>query len=273
MKTKILFTVLIIAASTTAAAALFRCAPTSVSHSVQSSESISINSEFVSHPTADTTFLRVWKACTVLTDAQVNAVDISRLFTASQIDENTKARMMGKSYRVDCRVPLSELRLLRIAHRNAQGQTQLGEMVCNKLIAQKMLRIFRQLYEANYKIERIRLIDEYDADDLRSMADNNSSCFCYREVAGTTTLSKHSLGLAVDINTLYNPYVFTRQGRKHVQPIEGVRYAFNRESRNDIPYKIDHNDLACRLFKAEGFTWGGDWRTVKDYQHFEYNVK
>ena len=37
--------------------------------------------------------------------------------------------------------------------------------------------------------------------------------------------------------------------------------------------KIDSNDLACKLFKAEGFDWGGDWRSRKDYQHFEYNSK
>lgn len=224
-------------------------------------------------PAMDTIFLRVWKAGTIITEAQVQAVGNVRLFTASPIDECTKARMMGKSYRTDCRVPLTDLRLLRIAHRNADGQTQLGEMVCNKLIAQKLLRIFRKLYEAGYKIESIRLIDEFDADDERSMTANNSSCFCYREVSGTTTLSKHSLGLAVDINTLYNPYVFTRNGRQQVEPAAGAKYAFNRDSRNDIPYKIDGNDLAVKLFKAEGFIWGGDWRTVKDYQHFEFAVQ
>lgn len=222
---------------------------------------------------ADTSFLKAWKSTTIITEAQVEQCGLERLFTSSLIDDATKARMMGKSYRQDCRVPLSELRILRIVHCNAQGHTQLGEMVCNRLIAPKLLRIFRKLYEAGYRIERIRLIDEYDADDLRSMADNNSSCFCYREVAGTTKLSKHSLGLAVDINTLYNPYVFTRQGRQQVQPIEGAAYAFNRDQRNNIPYKIDHNDLAFQLFKAEGFVWGGDWKSVKDYQHFEYDAQ
>ncbi|MBR1838544.1 MAG: M15 family metallopeptidase, partial [Bacteroidaceae bacterium] len=91
------------------------------------------------------------------------------------------------------------------------------------------------------------------------------------EVAGSQKLSKHSQGLAVDINTLYNPCVANRQGRQTVQPQAGRPYAFRRDQRQDIPYKIDHNDLAYKLFRAEGFTWGGDWRTVKDYQHFEYN--
>lgn len=51
------------------------------------------------------------------------------------------------------------------------------------------------------------LIDNYDADDERSMTANNTSAFCYRTVAGSTKLSTHSRGLAVDINPLYNPYV------------------------------------------------------------------
>ena len=36
-----------------------------------------------------------------------------------------------------------------------------------------------------------------------------------------------------------------------------------------FPYKIDENDLAYKLFKEHGFTWGGNWNSTKDYQHFE----
>ena len=32
---------------------------------------------------------------------------------------------------------------------------------------------------------------------------------------------------------------------------------------------IDRNDLCYRLFVKHGFTWGGSWRSLKDYQHFE----
>lgn len=49
-------------------------------------------------------------------------------------------------------------------------------------------------------------------------------------------------------------------------------YAFDRESRTDIPYKIDHDDLAYKLFTEAGFEWGGDWTSLKDYQHFEINL-
>ena len=40
--------------------------------------------------------------------------------------------------------------------------------------------------------EKIRLIDEYDADDERSMADNNTSCFNFRLVSDTNTVVARS---------------------------------------------------------------------------------
>jgi hypothetical protein len=39
----------------------------------------------------------------------------------------------------------------------------------------------------------------------------------------------------------------------------------------DKNYKgmIKAGDICVKTFKAKGWTWGGDWKTVKDYQHFE----
>ena len=111
------------------------------------------------------------------------------------------------------------------------------------------------------------LPDNYDADDERQMQANNTSCFCYRNVSGSRTLSKHALGLAVDINTLYNPYIhYRKDGTMIVEPATATPYI---DRTATFPYKIDRQDLACRLFIEQGFTWGGSWRTMKDYQHFE----
>ncbi|MBR6998888.1 MAG: M15 family metallopeptidase, partial [Prevotella sp.] len=124
-----------------------------------------------------------------------------------------------------------------------------------------------ELYRHKYPIERMRLIDDYDADDERSMQANNTSCFNFRAIAGSTKLSKHSQGLAIDINPLYNPCVKQRNdGRTVVQPATGRKYA-NRSKR--WPYMIVKDDLCYRLFTEHGFKWGGSWRTLKDYQHFE----
>lgn len=178
--------------------------------------------------------------------------------------------MRGKSFGSNCTVKRSELRYLRLLHRNMKGETQVGEMVCNKLIANDLIDIFRKLYQAHYRIERMVLIDDYDADDNRSMNANNTSCFNFRYMTGSTSrISLHGMGLAVDINPLYNPYV-SRSGA--VSPAKGKPYAVRKagvhKSLDDII--IRQGDLCHRLFTQRHFIWGGAWKGLKDYQHFEF---
>ena len=191
----------------------------------------------------------------------------AQVFIAREIPDSIWARMQGRSYPQECRIARSELRYLELSFVDFDDREHVGQMVCNKQIANDLLYVFRQLYEARYPIASMRLIDDYEADDSRSMASNNTSCFCYRRVAGSKSLSKHSRGMAVDINPLYNPCVYVKSGR--VLPPEGNKYAHDRDKRKDIPSKIDANDLCYRLFVSRGFRWGGTWRTIKDYQHFE----
>ena len=192
--------------------------------------------------------------------------DVEEGFRISAIDEATFARMKGKSYKDNCPIPLDDLRLLHVLHKDLQGNTHTGEMVCNKYIASDVLEIFKALYEAGYSIERVKLVDEYNADDETSMRDNNSSSFNFRFISHTTRISKHGLGLAVDINTLYNPYIKTVDGKLYIEPATAKEYTDRSKS---FPYKIESGDLCYKLFTERGFEWGGEWKTVKDYQHFE----
>ena len=190
----------------------------------------------------------------------------SELFEVRHIDDDIFARIKGKSYKDGCPVPLEDLRYLAIAHYDGDGNVKRGELICNRAIADDLLDIFRALFEAQYPIESVRLIDEFDADDIRSMQANNTSCFNFRPIAGSTKLSKHALGLAIDINPLYNPYVKAGNKGLIVSPPEGRPYA---DRKGDFEYKIDETDLCYLLFREHGFEWGGSWRSLKDYQHFE----
>ena len=175
--------------------------------------------------------------------------------------------MQGRSWPEGCALRRSDFRYLRVSHFDAEKKEHVGEMVCNKAIAADLLEIFRELYRQKYPIQRIRLIDDYEAKDEQSMRDNNTSCFCYRRVSGTAKLSKHAMGMAVDVNTLYNPYVRTgKDGRQIVEPATATKYVDRSKS---FPYKIVKGDLLYRLFLQHGFKWGGSWRTMKDWQHFE----
>lgn len=187
-------------------------------------------------------------------------------FSVSEIDAPTFERMKGKSYKDNCPIPLADLRYLRVLHKDLNGVTHEGELVCNVRIADDVLEIFKALYEAGYPIERVKLVDDYGADDETSMRDNNSSCFNFRFITHSTKISKHGLGLAVDINTLYNPYIKETDGKRILEPATAEAYI---DRSKDFPYKIEKGDLCYRLFTECGFEWGGEWKTLKDYQHFE----
>ncbi len=187
-------------------------------------------------------------------------------FYSSTITDDIWKRIYGRSFKENCPLPVEDLRYLHLLHKDLDGNTKEGEMICSVHIADTLLEIFRELYAAGYPIEKIRLVDEYGADDETSMRDNNSSCFNFRFISGTKRISKHGLGLAVDINTLYNPFVREKDGRIIVEPSTAVEYT---DRTKDFPYKINKDDLCYKLFTEHGFEWGGEWKTVKDYQHFE----
>lgn len=187
-------------------------------------------------------------------------------FYITEITDELFAKMQGKSYKDNCTVPRENLRYIHVLHKDLNGEIKEGEMVVNQFIAEDVLEILKELYKADYPIEKIRLIDEYDASDEMSMRDNNSSSFNFRYISYTTTVSKHGKGLAVDINTLYNPYVKMVNESLSVEPATAVEYT---DRNKDFICKIDHNDLCYKLFTEHGFEWGGDWESAKDYQHFE----
>ena len=184
-------------------------------------------------------------------------------FSCDTIPESVKLRMIGKSYPEEgAQIQLSELRYLKLLYCDFNGRIRKGEMVCNQAIADDLLYIFKELYKAKYPIAGIRLIDDFDGDDLRSMEANNTSCFNYRTKTSGESLSAHALGMAVDINPLQNPFV---KGEE-VVPGSAQEYA---DRSVDFPHKITADDLCCKLFRSRGFQWGGAWNSVKDYQHFE----
>ena len=191
---------------------------------------------------------------------------MEKSFWLTELNDKIKARIVGKSYKPGCPVSFEDLRYLHVLHKDLSGKTLEGELICNVKIAETLIDIFKKLHAASYPIEKIRLIDEYDANDELSMRDNNSSCFNFRKVSFTDRISLHGYGLAVDINPLYNPYIKFIDDKKIIAPDNSAEY----EDRNkNFPYKIMEDDLCCKLFVQHGFSWGGNyWEDELDYQHF-----
>ena len=223
---------------------------------------------------------------TTTSTPSVAAVDS---FYYEELTDEVKARITGISYPITeeeadslavpavnlvsdpatLQISYDDLRYLKVLYYDFDGNIKEGELICNVFIAEDLKEIFYELYCNQYPIESIRLIDDYNGDDTASMEANNTSCFNYRVVDGTTSLSKHALGCAIDINPFYNPYVVfdkTGNGQDYISPKGSEIYA---DRSKDFAYKIDEQDLCYRLFKEHGFTWGGNWNSCKDYQHFQ----
>ena len=223
---------------------------------------------------------------TTTSTPSVAAVDS---FYYEELTDEVKARITGISYPITeeeadslavpavnlvsdpatLQISYDDLRYLKVLYYDFDGNVQEGELICNVSIAEDLKEIFYELYRNQYPIQSIRLIDDYNGDDTASMEANNTSCFNYRVVDGTTSLSKHALGCAIDINPFYNPYVVfdkTGNGQDYISPKGSEIYA---DRSKDFAYKIDEQDLCYRLFKEHGFTWGGNWNSCKDYQHFQ----
>lgn len=158
------------------------------------------------------------------------------------------------------------LRVLTVPFRTAGGEVKAGELVVNADIAIRTAAVFEDLLEVSgFYIERIEGLSKYAWSDDRSMADNNSSAWNYRSKASSQNLSWHGLGLAIDINPRSNPYV-TRSGRMYPPNSQGYW------PRDDNPRVFDPMSVTgevIEVFEEHGFAWGGDWRSSKDYQHFE----
>jgi D-alanyl-D-alanine carboxypeptidase-like protein len=182
--------------------------------------------------------------------------------TISLIEATTLSRMTS-SWRSRCPVAIADLRLLTLNHWSFDNRVHQGEIIVHRDVAPAVLGVFSKLFVARFPIERMRLVDEYGADDERSMEANNTSGFnCRRSTGSPNEWSEHSYGRAVDINPIQNPYV---EATGRVLPPAGA--AFTDRSK-PAPGKILSDDNVVRAFTSIGWTWGGSYKRAKDYQHF-----
>ncbi|MDF2890379.1 MAG: D-alanyl-D-alanine carboxypeptidase [Clostridia bacterium] len=184
-------------------------------------------------------------------------------FEYYSIDKEVEKRIVGISWKQNNTIKLEDLCYLKVTYWGFDEKPHIGELIVNKDIGHEVIEIFQELYEAKFPIEKMKLIDEYDGIDSKSMADNNTSAFCYREVDGKPgKLSKHSYGIAIDINPVQNPYVY----QEKIAPEKGIEYIDRSKTSKGM---ITANDVCYKAFTNRGWTWGGDWKYEKDYQHFQ----
>jgi len=191
--------------------------------------------------------------------------------TSSPIDDHTKERMIkGNSWRAGCPVGIDDLRYMNVKYRDFNGKTKMGELIVHKNVAKSLSDIFEELYAIDYPIYEMKLVSEYGGSDFDSIEADNTSAHNCRKATGSNKWSKHAFGKAIDINPIENPYI-SRSGKivHRVTPQGRKRYHSDLLNPQDRAVLLS-DDKAVQIFKKHGWSWGGDWKSIKDYQHFEY---
>jgi len=148
---------------------------------------------------------------------------------------------------------------------------QIGELIINAKLAEEFLDIFQELFELEYEIYSMYLVEDFWTGDTISTDDatcfaNNTSAFSFREVPETGNLSRHAYGMAIDINPVQNPYVEYYNGVPYWLDPNADPYI---DRSAGLDHMIGYGDDCYFAFMNRGYIWGGDWWFPKDYQHFE----
>jgi poly-gamma-glutamate synthesis protein (capsule biosynthesis protein) len=168
---------------------------------------------------------------------------------------------MATSWRPGCPVALDDLRFVTLTYVDLKGRARQGELVVHRRVVRDVRQVFRSLYEARFPIRTMRLVDDFGGDDDASMAADNTSAFNCRRTTAGTAWSAHAYGRAIDVNPRENPYV---RGDV-VLPPAGRAYL---DRGRDAPGLIAADGPVVAAFSAVGWTWGGTFRGLVDYQHF-----
>jgi len=191
-------------------------------------------------------------------------------YNISKIQPEILERMIkGNSYRDNCPIKEIDLRYIELSYIDFNGKSQIGELIVHYKVAYSVVKIFRELYNIGYPIRKMSLVSDFDGSDFASIEADNTSAFNCRNIAGTNRWSNHAYGKAIDINPLENPYI-SRSGK--ISHKKSLKYRKRNHTNNTTANRamIASNDKARKIFSKYGWSWGGYWKSIKDYQHFEY---
>jgi len=153
---------------------------------------------------------------------------------------------------------VENLRLVDVYYYGFDEKLHKGQLVVHREVVLDIIEIFELIRETRFPISKVIPISKYGWSDDKSIMDNNTSAFNYRYISGTRVISNHASGLAIDINPGLNPYI--KNGSS--LPANCV---YDTTKAGTI---LADSDLV-KEFKKRGWQWGGDWKSLKDYQHFE----
>lgn len=180
---------------------------------------------------------------------------------ASRVDIAPVDVISRSTWAPDCPIAAADLAWLRVTFWGFDDARHTGELLVDVSVAQDVVRVFRRLYAARFPLEQLRIATQADLDAAPTGDGNGTGSFVCRPVVGQSTFSEHAYGLAIDVNPFQNPYV------KGDLVLPELASAYLDRDR-DAPGMIGPDSVVVRAFADIGWSWGGDFRTLKDYQHF-----
>jgi hypothetical protein len=160
-----------------------------------------------------------------------------------------------------CPVKPTDLRYLTMSFWGFDGKPHTGEMVVNVTVADNVTAVFGNLFAAKFPLEEMRITSRPELDAPPTGDGNNTGAFVCRPVVGQKNWSAHAYGLAIDLNPFCNPYI---KGSL-VLPELASSYV---DRQNIRPGMVFRGDTAVKAFAAIGWSWGGNWTSPVDLQHF-----
>jgi hypothetical protein len=151
------------------------------------------------------------------------------------------------------------LSMADVCYFSFDGMRHQGQIIVDCSLEDDVSEIFTLIEKLKFPIGKAIPIVTYGWQDGESMAANNTSCFNYRVIEGTTKLSLHSFGRALDINPVQNPVIYPNG---LIAP-EGAVYNPQKKGAFTAANPI------VQEFLKRGWHWGGNFEQPKDYHHFE----
>ena len=160
-----------------------------------------------------------------------------------------------------CPVELDELSYVKVSHLGFDGEFHTGEIIVNTAVAEDVVGVFRTLHEARFPIEEMRVIRRDELDAHPTGDGNATTSFVCRPAVNSQNWSQHAFGLAIDLNPFHNPYL---KGDL-VLPELATAYTDRTVALDGM---IFAGDPVHEAFRAIGWSWGGEWNSLKDWMHF-----
>ncbi len=162
-----------------------------------------------------------------------------------------------------CPLSPQQLTHIQVPYWGFDNKAHTGILVVNHNIADETQAIFKKIYAQKFPIEKIKPLENYGNNEEKAMEDNDTFAYhCKKMASNPNRFSMHAYGLAIDINPLLNPYL----SKNKLLPLNGEKYLVREQL---IPGMISPKTSIYKIFTENNWTWGGDWRTIKDYHHFE----